>query len=345
MKKGTAGPPSFSDSRLRTIDTCLRQYYYTYHNKKRDVEVLNPDTFKGIFLHRMIEKCWVTQGPGKLRKRNISGRDSYIHSVEGYFKRYLSDGYIRKVKVGWENKEDKWKFLYKEAKEILSMYYHLSDAEGPPLAVEVPFKAKINNNEFFVGVIDEIRLKRNGFGLKIRDHKYYPGGLSEDHLKFDHQFTLYLLVLTCDLANYGPITREYLGLDLELAKKIAGDQILSQNIDLEYHMLSQGLKIIPVKRDLVSLEDFKSKFNLIKNKLSYAKATGNYFAERGTHCRYCPAKIRCDKDTLEGKVQSEIDFELESIKIDKYYMKKKKKQRNQKFIRFPKKELQIEIKV
>lgn len=339
----TAGPIPYSDSRIKTIERCLRQYFYTYKDRRKEFEFLTPNLAKGLFIHKRIENFWQRNKDTQKLEQRYKSLDSFLNSAQANFKRFIAkNNSYRGVKINWSDNEEKWRFINKEAKDILSRYYYNSQAEGPPLAVEVPFKIRIDGEDLIVGVIDEIRKKKIGIGLKIRDHKYYPGGLSERHLLFDQQLTIYLLVLTHDLANYGPITRNFLLLDRLEAEKIAGEDILSPNISLEYHLLKENGKIIEVKRTKEHYIDFRESFSLSKQKLDYAKNTGNYVAERGDYCGGCVHKLRCDRDTLEQKTQLVLIPKIEVFDIDKYFIKQRGS-RSQTAIRFPRSQVSLEI--
>lgn len=342
----TAGPIAYSYTRLNTLQTCLKQHYYIYLDRIPELEVWTPNMLKGTFLHKMCELSFIKEDVGKLRLRYKS-RDAFLNVAENYFKRYIGGrNSYRGIRVQWEYPRQDWQFFYKEAKDILGVFYQNSQAEGPPLAVEVPIKANIDGGDVVVGVIDVIRKKNIGFGLKIRDHKYYPGGLSENHANFDPQLTLYLAILTSDLATFGPITRNYLGIQRDEARKIAGDSFLSENIDLEYNLLHENGKIVRVTRTPKHYFDFLKAFELNKFKYQYAKITGNFARERGPHCDYCPARVRCNNETLEEKAQLLLLPEIESIDIDPHFVKRKVK--NLIRISFPrrkKQESQLGIKV
>ncbi len=320
----TAGPIPYSYTRLNTLQTCLKQYYYIYVNRIPELEIWTPNLAKGTFLHRMAELSWTKDKKTHEIRQKYKSRDSFVNFAEYYFSRYIGGkNSYRGIRIGWEYPKQDWQFFYKEAKDILGVFYHTSQGEGPPLATEVPIKVKINGRDIVVGAIDVIMKKKTGLGLRIRDHKYYPRGLSDMQKNFDPQLTMYDVFLTSDLASYGPISRNYLHLDIDEAKQIAGDLFLSPNIELQYHLLHDNGRIINVTRTTQHYFDFQRTLELNRFKLEYAKSTGNFARERGHHCEYCPIKDRCSRETLEEKTQFLLIPNIESMDIDPFFVKKK----------------------
>lgn len=201
-----------------------------------------------------------------------------------------------------------------------------------PLAVEIPFKIKLDD-VLYVGRIDEIRNGTNG-SLVIRDHKYKPWAVPKEmEREFNSQFTLYNLALTADLRKMGEMTRA-LKISEDRAKTIAGEQITSDKILLEYHLFKQDT-IIQAERKLEHYFDLKDTIQGLIDRLENAYATGNFHAERGRNCDFCLHKDRCHSDTLEN-IATVIPVQTELFQIDLRF-KKRSKGNKQISLRFPRK--------
>lgn len=334
MNTNLVSPP-FSATRIEILQLCLRKYYYEYIKPLKEYEVIDRDLTLGLYFHKMAELLW-TGEPGNLRHKYKS-KDSFLGAATGYFKRYVAktDSYQGR-KIEWSAPNQKWILLNSVIPEVLSNYYDLTKKEDPPLGVEVQFKIMVDS-EFYVGRIDEIR-KNGSNGLIIRDHKYYPHKIPKEMEKqFNPQFTVYALTLTADLREYGEISKT-LKLSRERANEIAGNEVISENIQLEYHLFKQNM-IIPATRRLEHFLDLKDTVTGLNEKRNYAFETGNFYAERGRHCDYCLHKKRCLEDTLRTGDNTNIPVQIRLFEIDRRFLRKKGSKKDQVRINFPRQKI------
>ena len=316
----------WSKSKYETWNICKRQgaYKYLFHHEYK----INSAIALGLLFHARAEEFWypfdyktkIRRGQPKLDL--WPDAETFAEATYGMWKmvvRFHNEGRPHYQKVAWRDPAEPY-WMEKDIKAAAKLMYNFFSKMERPFQIEFTFPTVVVEGVILSGradflskplILDDLKSKR------------YPTPLSE--LKYDPQFTVYETILSLMGTNpeyhgfaveWGVSSDQFKALredPLALVGKIKSRQIWLPTDSKQEQKEVKYLEAPPRERERV--------VNFLQNtwNLEEIIASGNYVAEEGKHCEWCPFYARCQEDTknnIETRFPQQHSF-LTAVKESK----------------------------